>query len=330
MVRRLGGCELFERLIAGERRPPLGLCRASPRTMPRSWTTTSGPISSVCFSSERAACPCNRTRSDRPRSAYNASATSACMYRCPFAAPTRRRPGAAARVAASSVSTTSDSGSPIMSTSTSSEKSMPSTDAAVKYSRRIVRSGATGFTMTSCRLGGTSSALVGRESDSLTRIVQAARLHPVPDELRCVERVAGGFTRNAAATRGPLSASPATGVATDTRSANSSSSKPAELQTTMLAPFEIGERGPQLFRRVLARFAATGNKKDRCVGQRGRRDATSTTQSAQPTGGRRASARARRASRPDGGDHSRPRTRGIVRWRRRTPSGPEQSMRVAS
>ena len=104
-----------------------------------------------------------------------------------------------------------------------------------------------------------------------------------------------------------------------------------ELQTTMLAAFEIRQRRTKWLRRVLARCAAAGKDENRRVGQRVR-DVTQHQQRGRlcPLEVVEHQRERPRLPRCDGGDRSRPRTRGIVPWRRRRPSGPAPSPRVAS
>ena len=89
----------------------------------------------------------------------------------------------------------------------------------------------------------------------------------MPDELRCVERVAGGLHPQRGGDAARLD------IAGHRRGDGDQIGQlvvveTGELQTAMLAPFEIGERGSQLLRRVLTRFAAAGNDEHRRVGQR--------------------------------------------------------------
>ena len=94
VVRRLGRCELFERLVAGERRPPLRRARASrgARQCRASWTTTSGPMCSppsrvrgpLARASGRAAIPPGRRTAHWRRARARTAA---------IAAPIRHRPG---------------------------------------------------------------------------------------------------------------------------------------------------------------------------------------------------------------------------------------------
>ena len=99
------------------------------------------------------------------------------------------------------------------------------------------------------------------------RIVQAARLDPVPDELRRVERIPGGLhtQRGGNAARLDIAGN---GRRDGDQIGQLVVVESGELHTSMLAAFEIGQRGSQFLRRVLTRFPAAGDNENRRVGQR--------------------------------------------------------------
>ena len=268
VVRRLGRCELFEtpdRRRASTSAAPRRASRA--RACRASCTTTSGPMSSVRCSSERAACPCKRTRSDRPRSAYNALATSACTKR----SDRRSRPGVDEETGARCAIERFDHDR-LRKLDHVDEHVFGELDTEHRRrgqdARRVgtERADPAPHDVTQAR----RDILLARDRHVRrgdARIVQAARLDPVPDELRRVERVPGGLDPQ----RG---GNPARfGTAGNRRDDGDQVGQlvvveSGELQATVLAPFEIGERGSQLLRRVLTGFAAARDNENRCVGQR--------------------------------------------------------------
>ena len=144
---------------------------------------------------------------------------------------------------------------------------MPSTDAAVRTRDASGPSALTRLHTTSRRLGGTSCSAATGVGARRRPTVQAARLDPVPDELRRVERIPGRSP--------PQRGRDAVGLrrrrrpaATETRSANSSSSNPASCDPDAGLVRDRPARGATPRTRARPRFAATGNEEHRYVGER--------------------------------------------------------------